>query len=267
MPNESSEPPVVLVTGAGRGLGVAIALELARAGMSVAVHYGRSREGAEQTVARCLAERVSGDQRFAAIQGDLADPGCARPIIEQCLAQLGRLDGLVNNAGVSSRARGDILDAGEESYDEVLATNLRGPFFLTREAARHWVADRNPSLLPGGAKVVFVSSVSAVLASPNRADYCISKAGLAMASQLWAARLAPEGIQVLEIRPGIMESDMTAGVKGKYDALIAGGLVPQGRWGTGHDVGLAVRLFLAGQLPFTTGSHLYVDGGLTIPRL
>jgi len=149
----------------------------------------------------------------------------------------------------------------------VMTVNLKGPYFLSQLAARHWLAHPCQSRLPGGYKLIFITSISADTASVNRGEYCLSKAGLAMACQLWAARLAGEGAQVFEIRPGIMETDMTAPVKSKYDALIAGGLVPQKRWGTPADVGLAVEAILKGQFPFTTGQILMVDGGMHLKQL
>jgi NAD(P)-dependent dehydrogenase (short-subunit alcohol dehydrogenase family) len=173
----------------------------------------------------------------------------------------------VNNAGVAPRVRADIADATEESFEELLRVNLQGPYFLTQAVVRHWLDRRPEPALPGGHKVVFITSISADTASVNRGDYCISKAGLAMAAQLWAVRLAKEGISVVEVRPGLMATDMTAVSKKKYDQLIAGGLVPQGRWGTAEDVGLAVRSVIAGNLPFSTGSVITVDGGLHVRRL
>jgi NAD(P)-dependent dehydrogenase (short-subunit alcohol dehydrogenase family) len=155
----------------------------------------------------------------------------------------------------------------EASFEELLRVNLQGPFFLTQAVANHWLASRYPSALTTGFKVLFVTSISADTASINRGEYCISKAGLAMTSQLWALRLADQGVQVLELRPGIMATDMTSGVKGKYDALIAEGLVPQRRWGTAEDVGRAVRAVLAGAFPFSTGDVIHLDGGFHIRRL
>jgi len=163
--------------------------------------------------------------------------------------------------------RADILEATEESFDEVLAVNLKGPYFLSQIVARHWRERPGQARLPGGYKLVFISSTSAVRASLDRGDYCVSKAGLAMASTLFAARLAKDGVQVFEVRPGIMATDMTAGVKDKYDRLIAGGLVPQGRWGTPEDVGAAVVAILGGAFPFSTGEVINVDGGLHLERL
>lgn len=267
MPAQDPEPGVVLVTGASRGLGRGIAEELALGGFSVAVHYANNRKAAEETAAVCRNRARSGAQRFAVVRGDVARAADRQAIVDATLAELGHLDALVNNAGIAPRVRADVLDAGEESFDEVMAVNLKGPYFLSQLAARHFLAHPRQSRLSGGYKLLFVSSMSAHTASVNRGDYCISKAGLAMASQLWAARLAGEGIQVLELRPGIMATDMTAGVKARYDELIGQGLVPQGRWGTARDVGLAVRSILSGQFPFSTGDVINVDGGLHLRRL
>ncbi|HEY3913115.1 MAG TPA: SDR family oxidoreductase, partial [Verrucomicrobiae bacterium] len=180
---------------------------------------------------------------------------------------LGRLDALVNNAGMAPRVRSDITESSEESYDEVMGVNLKGPYFLSQLAARHWLKHPGQSFLPGGYKLIFITSISANTASVNRGEYCLSKAALAMASQLWATRLANEGVQVFEIRPGIMETDMTAGVREKYDQLIADGLVPQKRWGTPEDVGTSVASILKGGLPFSTGQVISVDGGFHLRRL
>jgi 3-oxoacyl-[acyl-carrier protein] reductase len=259
--------PVIFVTGASRGLGRGIALSCARLGYDVAVHFNGNEAAARQTMELCQTEAPNTHQKFTPVQGNLASTGERARIFEQALSAFGRLDALINNAGMAPRTRADITEATEDSYDELMAVNLKGPYFLSQLAARHWLAHPGQSRLAGGYKLIFVTSVSANTASVNRGEYCLSKAGLAMACQLWAARLAPEGIQVFEIRPGIMETDMTAAVKDKYDALIAQGLVPQGRWGTPADVGLAVEAVLKGQFPFSTGQILQVDGGLHLRKL
>jgi NAD(P)-dependent dehydrogenase (short-subunit alcohol dehydrogenase family) len=263
----SSPPAAALVTGASRGLGRGIAEALAADGLSVAIHYASNQPAAGQTLDACVKRARSADQRFAIVQGDVAAPEDRRRLLAETLSALGRLDGLVNNAGMAPRARTDILEATEESFDELIAVNLKGPYFLSQAVARHWLQHPGQSRLPGGYKLVFVSSVSAYMASVNRGEYCVSKAGLAMATKLWATRLAAEGVQVFEVRPGIMATDMTAGVKEKYDTMIAQGLVPQGRWGTAEDVGRAVAALVGGCLPFSTGDVLNVDGGLHLQRL
>jgi NAD(P)-dependent dehydrogenase (short-subunit alcohol dehydrogenase family) len=173
---------------------------------------------------------------------------------------------LVNNAGVAPEERADLLEAGEESFDRLLRINLKGPHFLTQAVAR-WMIEQKEASADYAGCIVNVTSISAVVASPDRGEYCVSKAGLAMASRLWAVRLADVGIPVYEVRPGIIRTDMTAGVAGKYDALIEDGLVPEGRWGTPEDVGRAVAALALGEVPYATGSVLVVDGGLTLPRL
>jgi NAD(P)-dependent dehydrogenase (short-subunit alcohol dehydrogenase family) len=259
--------PSVLVTGASRGLGRGVALEAAAQGFSVAINYASNRAAADETAALCRERSPDHGQRFVVVQGDVARRDDRQRIVDDALAGLGRLDALVNNAGIAPRVRADITEATEESFEEIIRTNLQGPHFLTQRVVNHWLEGRYPTVLSGGFKIVFVTSISADTASVNRGDYCISKAGLAMASQLWAVRLAAAGIQVLELRPGIMATDMTAGVKDKYDRLIAEGLVPQGRWGSAEDVGRAVRAILAGQFPFTTGEVIHLDGGFHLRRL
>lgn len=262
-----SARPVALVTGSSRGLGRGIAKELAGHGFSVAIHYSGNEAAARETLSLCAAEAVFENQRFGVFRCDIADGAQRSALVEEVFSYFGSLDALVNNAGMGPRVRADILDAGEASFEEVLKTNLQGPYFLTQGVARRWLAGNSASALPGGRKVVFVTSISAVTASIGRGEYCVSKAGLSMAAQLWAARLAGSGIQVYELRPGIMETDMTKGVKGKYDAMIEQGIVPQGRWGYPEDVGKAVRSLLLGDFAFSTGSVFNVDGGFHISRL
>ena len=259
--------PVVLVTGGSRGLGRGIALEAAAAGFSVALTYASNEDAARDTVALCTQAATGGGQVFLPIKGDIASRDDRTAMLSRTLEAFGRVDALVNNAGMAPRVRADLTETSEASFEELLRVNLQGPFFLTQAVANHWLARPHDAALPGGFKVIFVTSISADTASLNRGEYCISKAGLAMTSQLWALRLAEHGVQVLELRPGIMATDMTAGVKGKYDGLIAEGLVPQRRWGTAEDVGRAVRAVLAGAFPFTTGDVIHLDGGFHIRRL
>ena len=262
-----AETPVILVTGASRGLGRGIAQALAKDGKSVAVHFASNRAAAEETVLECQKCATHPAQRFAAVGGNIGDAADRARIVLETLAEFGQIDALVNNAGIAPRVRADIVDATEESFDEVIGVNLKGPYFLSQAVVRHWLERPSAARLPGGYKLIFVSSISAYLASVNRGEYCISKAGLAMVTKLWASRLASDGIQVFEIRPGIMATDMTAGVKEKYDKLIAEGLVPQKRWGTGEDVGQAVTGLLQGSFPFSTGDVFNVDGGMHLQRL
>jgi 3-oxoacyl-[acyl-carrier protein] reductase len=253
---------VALVTGGTRGIGLGIAFKLAEAGFTLAISGRRSAEQV-QSVLEKLRER---SRRSIYIPADVASSADRRHLLQTVEAQLGRLDVLVNNAGIAPRVRADVLDAGEESFDEIIATNLRGPYFLTQGVASWMIRQRADD--PGAHRsIINVSSVSATVASVNRGDYCISKAGVAMATKLWAVRMAEYGIGVYEVRPGIIETDMTAGVKGKYDALIEGGILLEKRWGTAEDVGTAVSMLARGELPYATGAVLVLDGGLTLARL
>ncbi len=262
-----STTAAVLVTGASRGLGRGIAVEAAAQGLSVAINYAANRDAADATVALCRQAAASAAQQFVAVQGDIGRPEDRERIVAGTLSAFGRIDALVNNAGIAPRRRADVTETTQASFEEVLRTNLEGPYFLTQAVANHWLSARYDARLPGGFKIVFVTSISADTASITRGEYCISKAGLAMASQLWAVRLADEGVQVIELRPGIMATDMTSAVKDKYDRLIAEGLLPQRRWGTAEDVGRAVRAVLAGLFPYTTGDVSHLDGGFHIRRL
>ena len=257
--------PVILVTGSSRGLGRGIAQCLAGSGYSVAINYAGNAQAAEETLALCEAERLSKDQSFLTVQADVRKSADRQRMLDEILNHFGRLDCLVNNAGVAPQTRDDIVDATEASFDRVLETNLKGPYFLTQAVARHWLENKSEPLLSCGFCIVFVTSVSANTASTARGEYCISKAGLSMAAQLWAARLAGDGIPVYELRPGIMTSDMTDKVKDKYDEPIAEGeLVPQRRWGTAEDVGRAVTSLVDGDFPFSTGTIIDIDGGMRI---
>jgi NAD(P)-dependent dehydrogenase (short-subunit alcohol dehydrogenase family) len=259
--------PVVLVTGSSRGLGRGVAETLAEAGFSVAIHYANNRQAAEACADACENLAQNPEQKFALVGGNVGLAADRRQIFDQTLAAYGHIDALVNNAGIAPRIRADITEATEEIFDEVIAINLKGPYFLSQLVARYWLANPGRCHLNGGYKLLFVTSVSANTASVNRGEYCISKAGLGMATQLWAVRLADAGVQVLEIRPGIMATDMTSGVKEKYDKLIADGLVPQKRWGNPQDVGLAVKAVLQGNFPFSTGDVINIDGGFHLRRL
>jgi 3-oxoacyl-[acyl-carrier protein] reductase len=259
--------PVVLVTGASRGLGRGVALTLAREGYDVAIHYATNRAAADEAAQLCREVAADPAQKFFPVPAQLSSAVERAAMMDAVLGEFGRLDALVNNAGIAPRERRDITEADEENFDEVIAVNLRGPYFLSQLAAKWWLAHPGESRLPGGYKLIFVTSISVHTASVNRGEYCIAKAGLAMASQLWSVRLAGEGMQVYEVRPGIMKTDMTAGVTDKYDKLIADGLVPQKRWGTPEDVGLAVRALCRGDFPFSTGTVIDVDGGFQLRRL
>ena len=257
--------PVILVTGSSRGLGRGIALQLAGSGYSVAINYAGNKNAAEEALALCEAARQHDAQQFHAVQADVAKADDRQRLLAEVLDHFGRLDCLVNNAGVAPNTRDDIVDAGEESYDRVVGINLKGPHFLTQKVAQYWLQEKPEPVLSCGFCIIFVTSVSANTASPNRGEYCISKAGLSMSAQLWAVRLSAEGIPVYELRPGIMISEMTDKVRDKYeDPITEGGLVPQRRWGTAEDVGLAVTSLVDGDFPFSTGTIIDIDGGLQI---
>jgi NAD(P)-dependent dehydrogenase (short-subunit alcohol dehydrogenase family) len=243
---------VALVTGGSRGIGLGVARELAKNGFEVAI-TGR-RDAAEV------------GNEFAYFRSDVANLEDHARLLDQIRSRFGRLDVLVNNAGVAPEVRADILDATPESFDRLIRINLRGPYFLSQAAARWMVEQRKADSNFRGC-IVNVSSLSATVASVNRGDYCISKAGVAMASQLWAARLAEFGIDVYEVRPGVIATDMTSGVKEKYDKLIGDGLTVEKRWGRPEDVGRAVAALARGDLPYATGQILHIDGGLTLQRL
>ena len=251
-----------LVTGGTRGIGLGIARALAQEGWSLAL--GGMRPEAE--VRAALDELRALGVAVHYLRGDLARRDDRVRIAGEARAHLGPINALVNNAGRAPRVRADLLSATEDSFEELLRTNLQGPYFLTQAIARDQVDERraDPSF---AASIVFVTSVSAELASPNRGEYCVSKAGLSMAARLFAARLAEHGIPVYEVRPGIIATDMTVGVRDVYDRRIAEGLVPERRWGQPDDVGRAVAALVRGDVPYATGTIINIDGGLTIPRL
>lgn len=259
--------PVALVTGASRGIGRGIAIELARRGHDVA---GSARTLDPADTARGLLEvrqRVAElGGRFLPLQGDVAALDDHPRLVDAVVAEFGRIDVLVNNAGVAPEQRLDVLETGAASYDRVLGINLRGPFFLTQLVARRMLQQVAAGGGPRPA-IVFVTSISAYVSSPSRAEYCVSKAGLSMAAAVFADRLSAHGIDVFEVRPGIIRTDMTAAVTAKYDQLIAGGLVPQQRWGTPEDVGRAVVALVGGDFPYSTGAVLEVSGGMNVRRL
>ena len=259
----SARRGVALVTGGTRGIGLGVCRALAHDEWALALCGVRS----EEAVQDVLAELRRSGRPVEYIQADVANAADRMRLVEQVVARLGAIDVLVNNAGRAPRVRADLLEASEESFEDLVRTNLQGPYFLTQSIARLLIQRRGAEAAVPRSGIVFITSVSADLASPNRGEYCVSKAGLAMAVKLFAARLAPHGVPVYEVRPGIIATDMTAGVKESYDVRIAGGLVPEGRWGTPEDVGRAVAALLRGDVPYATGTVIHVDGGLTIPRL
>lgn len=268
---------VALITGASRGIGRGIALALARLGHDLVINYARNAEAAQKTAEESVALAAAQGHAIRALPcaGDIADAAARQRLLDFTRAHYGRLDLLVNNAGVAPEVRTDLLESGEPSLDRLLAINVKGPFFLTQLAAR-WMIDQAQEAAARAAdgaerepppQIVFISSLSAYTASVNRGEYCVAKAALSMLTPLFAARLAEDGINVYEIRPGIIETDMTTPVKGKYDALIAQGVTPIRRWGTPADVGRAVAAIAQGAFPFSTGEVLNVDGGFHLRRL
>ena len=289
--------PAALITGASRGIGRGIALELAKSGYDFVINFASNAAGARQTALDCVANAKNMGRKIRAeiCQADVASVGDRQRLIDFTRQTFGRLDLLVNNAGVAPSARADILEATEESFDRLIGVNVKGPYFLSQLAARWMIeqvdgrgnapertatswAGREVSAEAGQGvtrvatsrfhpKIIIVSSISAYTASVNRGDYCISKAALSMVTRLFAARLAEYGINVYEIRPGIIATDMTGPVKDKYDKLIAEGLTPIQRWGTPEDVGKAVAAIAQDLLPFSTGEVINVDGGFHLRRL
>jgi NAD(P)-dependent dehydrogenase (short-subunit alcohol dehydrogenase family) len=255
-------PRTALVTGGTRGIGLGIARALAREGWHLVLCGTR----AESEVAATLEDLRAPGVAVTYHAADLSSLAGRTRLVQALGASHGALNALVNNAGRAPRSRADLLDAREDSFEELIRTNLQGPYFLTQAVAREQVARRQGDAAFSAA-IVFITSVSAEMASVNRGEYCVSKAGLAMAARLFSVRLAEHGIPVYEVRPGIIETDMTAGVKDTYDRRIADGLIPERRWGQPEDVGRVVAALLRGDAPYATGSVINVDGGLSLPRL
>jgi 3-oxoacyl-[acyl-carrier protein] reductase len=256
-------PRVALVTGGTRGIGLGIARELAEQGLDLALCGTRP----ARDVAAALEELRGLGRRVVYEPADVSDAAARGRLLEAIRKQLGALHVLVNNAGITSPDRDrDLLDAREASFERTLRVNLQGPYFLTRDAAAWMLRQREDD---GGFQgcVVNVTSISADVVSVNRGDYCVSKAALSMATRVWAVRLAEHGIPVYEVRPGLIRTDMTAAAGDRYDREIAGGLLLQPRWGEPRDVGRAVAALVRGDLAYSTGSIVTVDGGLTVPRL
>ncbi len=251
-----------LITGGSRGIGFGIALELAKAGFSLAINGVRQQE-AVQPILDGL--KMFGHKVIYA-QGNISKKEDRQKIFDAVISEFGHLNVLVNNAGIAPRERKDILEATEDIFDEVLETNLKGPYFLTQLFANHMVQQKRE--YPGfSCCIINVSSVSATVASTNRGEYCISKAGIAMATKLWTARLGEFEIPVYEIQPGVIKTDMTSAVTEKYDRMFEEGLTIQKRWGLPVDVGKVAAAMATGMLPYSTGQVVMVDGGMTIQRL
>jgi NAD(P)-dependent dehydrogenase (short-subunit alcohol dehydrogenase family) len=255
---------IALITGGSRGIGFGIAEKLAAEKWDLLINGVRPEDAVTEPLAALRQHGV----RVGYARGDVGSAEGRASILAavKLFTAGGSINLLVNNAGVAPKVRADLLETSEESYDYVVDTNLKGVFFLTQVIARDMVAARqaNPDF---GATIINITSISSTVVSINRGEYCIAKAGLSMLTQLFATRLGGEGIPVYEVRPGVIKTDMTAGVTDKYDRLIAGGLCVQPRWGFPEDVGRSVAALARGDFPFSTGQVVMVDGGLTIPRL
>lgn len=262
---------VAMITGASRGIGRGIALELAHIGHDLVLNYATNESAARKTAEDCRAAAAAHGHtiRVELCRADVGSAADRQSLVQCARAQFGRLDLLVNNAGIASIGRADLLEASEENFDRLMAVNLKGPFFLTQLAAR-WMIELAGARTPSSgrsAKIITISSISSFTASINRGDYCMAKAALTMMTRLFAARLADHGICVYEICPGIIDSDMTAPVREKYDALFAQGIAPIRRWGQPADVAKAVSAIAQDFFPYSTGESINVDGGFHIQRL
>ena len=253
---------VALITGGSRGIGLGVATQLAAAGFNLAINGIR----AAAEVAEPLKKLLDFGVEVIYCQGNVAVDTDRQNMLNKVQEHYGKLNVLVNNAGVAPKERKDILEATEESFDHVLTTNLRGPYFLTQMAA-NWMIRQKEENRDFSCCIINISSISATVASVNRGEYCISKAGISMATQLFAARLGEFDIPVYEVRPGVIRTDMTAGVTEKYNKLIEEGVFVQKRWGEPEDVGKVVAALAKGDFPYSTGQVIIVDGGMTIPRL
>jgi 3-oxoacyl-[acyl-carrier protein] reductase len=254
--------PVALITGSSRGIGRGIALCLAQAGYDILVNYAGNQTAAEETAAAV----VDFGQKAEICQADITSQSDGKRLVDFTLSSFGRLDMLVNNAGIAPPVRADILEADADSYDQVMATNLKGPYFLTQYAANKMI-DLQKTGTVTTPRIIIITSISAYTSSTARGEYCVSKAGLSMMTRLFADRLAEHGIPVNEIQPGIIQTDMTGPVKEKYDKLIEDGLTPIRRWGQPEDIGKAVAAIGLGYFDFTTGAAIPVDGGFHLHRL
>jgi 3-oxoacyl-[acyl-carrier protein] reductase len=254
--------PVALVTGGSRGIGRAICLELAGLRHAVVVNYVANQAAADETV-RTIA--TSGGEAIA-VQADVAHDDGRQHLVAATLERFGRIDVMVNNAAITSPGRLDLLEATQENWDAVFAANLKGPFFLTQLVARQMIVLVQAGTIASG-KIINISSISSYTVSTDRGDYCLAKAAMQMLTWLWADRLAGERIQVFEICPGVIATDMTAPVHEKYDRLLADGLAPLRRWGQPEDVARAVAAIVADYFPYSTGERLNIDGGFHIRRL
>ena len=251
-----------LITGGSRGIGLGIALELAREGIDLAINGVRSEDQVTEVLDQLRAHNI----QVIYCQGDISQKVQRESILKKIMKEFGQLNYLINNAGVAPKERNDILEASEESFEYVMRTNLQGPYFLS-QAVANWMVEQKKENESFHASMINISSISATVVSVNRGEYCVSKAGMGMMTQLFAVRLGEYDIPVYEVRPGVIDTDMTAGVKAKYDKLFAAGLAVQPRWGKPGDIGKIVLALVKGLLPYSTGEVIMADGGLSIPRL
>ncbi len=258
----SADQKVALITGGSRGIGLGIAVVLAKEGWSLAINGLRD----ETEVAETLEQLRNFGAKTIYCQGSVSSTEDREAILLQIRQELGQLNALINNAGIAPEERKDLLEATEESFDLLMDTNLKGPYFLTQAVANWMIAQKKNDAEFTGC-IVNISSISAHIISTNRGDYCLTKAGIHMATKLWAARMAEFGVPVYEVQPGVIHSDMTAGVQEKYDRLIANGLTHERRWGEPEDIGKAVAMLLRGELSYATGQVLNIDGGMTIREI
>jgi 3-oxoacyl-[acyl-carrier protein] reductase len=253
---------VALVTGGARGIGYGIAECLAQGGCDLVIGDIQEESG--------VADALAGLKKLGAevlyCRADVSNAAARAQMLEAIKARFGRLNVLINNAGVAPKVRADILEATEESFERLIKINLQGPYFLTQAVANWMVSQKKADAAFAGC-IVNISSISATVASVGRGEYCISKAGVSMATQLWAARMGEFGVPVYEIRPGIIKTDMTATVQAKYDKMIAEGLLVQPRWGVPEDIGRAVAMMVRGDIGYSTGQVIMVDGGYSVARL
>lgn len=253
---------IAFITGGSRGIGLGIAEHLAKAGFNLAINGMRS----EEAVKDVLYNLIGLGAEVIYCQGNIASADDRKGMLEKIRAHFGCLHVLVNNAGVAPKQRNDILEATEESFDYVISTNLKGTYFLT-QAVANWLIEQKTDSEAFSSCIINVSSISATVASVNRGEYCLSKSGLSMTTQLFAVRLGEFNIPVYEVRPGVIKTDMTAGVTAKYDQLIENGLCVQKRWGLPDDIGRAVAALAKGDFPYSTGQVMMIDGGMTLARL
>jgi 3-oxoacyl-[acyl-carrier protein] reductase len=253
----------VLITGGARGIGYGIAEMFAKAGYRLAIC---ATSPAEKYCVKLSELEAMGAEKVLYCQCDIADAASRQAMLDKIATELGTINILINNAGVAPAVRADLLEAGEASYERVMGINLRGPHFLTQQVAKTMIAQKQQSPAFNTA-IIFIGSISATVASVNRGEYCLSKSGIAMATKLWAVRLSEFAIPVYELRPGIIQTDMTSGVKEKYDKMLESGLCLQQRWGKPEDIGRAALMLARGDLPYSTGQVINIDGGMLVDRL